>query len=226
MYGMDPGVALGSTLVYRSLWRDPRNSCLYLLSATFPDWPGFPNNKSLHPRTRQGWTHYVLRHILPSLSFTFGFFKTKSFNNLLLISTPTHLPTIKLVRKYRWVWGFRVMLTRVSHSERAITRVIDEVKKSKFGAQAGGDDTNHYISTMSVTLVSPGVRARSTGQCYNIPVSRYRTPFEYADITPLDPGVALGSTRVYRSLWRDPRNSWLHLHISTFPERPGFPNAR
>ena len=68
-------------------------------------------------------------------------------------------------------------------SERA-TKVIDEVKISKFGAQAGGD-TNHYTSTMSVTLVSPGIRARSTGQRYNVPVSRYRTPFEYADIMPL-----------------------------------------
>ena len=91
-------VALGSTRVYRSLWRDPQNLCLYLFGATFPERPVFPND-SLRPRTRQGWIHYVLRHTLPSLSFIFGFFKTKSFNNLLLISTPTHLPTIQLVRK-------------------------------------------------------------------------------------------------------------------------------
>ena len=38
---------------------------------------------------------------------------------------------------------------------------------------------------MSIPLVSPRVRARSTGQYYNNPVSRYRTPFEYADITQL-----------------------------------------
>ena len=62
--------------------------------------------------------------------------------------------------------------------------MIDEVKKSRFGAQAGGD-TNHYISTISITLVSPWVRTRSTGQYCNVPVLRYRTLFEYTDVTQL-----------------------------------------
>ena len=31
LYGLDPGIGLGSTRVYRSLRRDPRNSSLYLL---------------------------------------------------------------------------------------------------------------------------------------------------------------------------------------------------
>ena len=44
---------------------------------------------------------------LPSLSFIFGLFKTKSFNILLLISTPTHLMSV----------GFRVKLTRVSNAQ-------------------------------------------------------------------------------------------------------------
>jgi len=30
MYGLDPGVALGSTRVYRSVWRDPQTSSFYL----------------------------------------------------------------------------------------------------------------------------------------------------------------------------------------------------
>ena len=43
MYGLDPGIALDSTRVYLSLWRDPRYSCLYFPGATSPVCPGLPN---------------------------------------------------------------------------------------------------------------------------------------------------------------------------------------
>ena len=86
---------------------------------------------------------------------------------------------------------------------------------------------------ISITIVLLGVRTRRMGQRYNVPVLRYRTPFEYAGQTPymndkcsgcLDPGIALDSTRVYLSLWRDPRYSSLYFPGSTFPVCPGLPN--
>jgi hypothetical protein len=49
-----------------------------------------------------------------------------------------------------------------------------------FLAQAGVE-ANHYISFMSmITNVLIWVRTQRTGQRYNVPVLRYRTPFEYA----------------------------------------------
>ena len=51
MCGLGPGIALGSTRVYLSLWRDPRFSSLYFPGATFPVCPGLPN-EPLRQRTR------------------------------------------------------------------------------------------------------------------------------------------------------------------------------
>ena len=94
MYRLDPGIALGSTRVYRSLWRDLQTSSFYLPGATPLECPGF---SSVPLRL----THHVLTHphTEHSLSFIFGFCQTKYFNSVPLISTPTHLPTIKLVHK-------------------------------------------------------------------------------------------------------------------------------
>ena len=80
MFGLGPGVALGSTRVYRSVWRDPQTSSFYLLGATLLECPGVPS-------VPLSWTHHVLTHTEHSLSFIFGFYRTKYFNILLLIST-------------------------------------------------------------------------------------------------------------------------------------------
>ncbi len=49
MYGLDPGIALGSTRVYLSLWRDPRYSSLYFPGATSPVCPGLPKQRTATP---------------------------------------------------------------------------------------------------------------------------------------------------------------------------------
>ena len=79
MFGLGPGVALGSTRVYRSVWRDPQTSSFYFSGATPLECPGVPS-------VPLRWTH-VLAHTEHSLSFIFGFCQTKYFNILLLIST-------------------------------------------------------------------------------------------------------------------------------------------
>ena len=49
-----------------------------------------------------------------------------------------------------------------------------------FLAQAAVE-TNHYIAFMStITNVLIWVQTQRMGQRYNVPVLRYRTPFEYA----------------------------------------------
>ena len=69
MYGLGPGIALGSIRVYRSKLRDPQTSSFSVL-------PGVP----------QRWTHHVLTHRSFTL-FHIWFRKPKYFNILLLIST-------------------------------------------------------------------------------------------------------------------------------------------
>ncbi len=81
MYGLGSGIALGSTRVYRYVWRDPQISSLYLPGATPLECPGFPSVPLLR------WTHHVLAHTEHSLSFIYGFCQTKYFNILLLILT-------------------------------------------------------------------------------------------------------------------------------------------
>ncbi len=83
MGGLDPGVALGSTRVYRSLSRDPRNSC-------FTSPPAFGCTGSAIPGGARGSpTHVGLTpsYTVYSLSFIFGFLKTKYSIIFLLIST-------------------------------------------------------------------------------------------------------------------------------------------
>jgi hypothetical protein len=79
--GLGPGIALGSTRVFRSVWRDPQISSFYLPGATPLECPGFPS-------VPLRWTHHVLAHTTEhSLSFIFGFCQIKYFNILLLILT-------------------------------------------------------------------------------------------------------------------------------------------
>jgi hypothetical protein len=164
-------------------------------------------------------------HTLTSLSFIFGFFKTKSFNNILLISTPTHLPTHVPQSNYPQVWGFGLCQPGyLILSERA----TNEVKKSKFGARA---------IFLLFRLPSYRLGSEPEARDNNVPVSRYRTPFEYADITPLmndkkctgwtpaSPLVQLVFIRLYCEICES-RDSIYTDRRSTFPECPGFPNAR
>ena len=116
VYGLDPGIALGSTRVYLSLWRDPRYSSLYFPGATFPVCPGLPN-EPLRQRTRCK-VGSIVCSLTQSIHFlSYLVFSNQIFQYPLLISTPTHLPAIKLVHQQMRM-GFRVKLTRLSHSLR------------------------------------------------------------------------------------------------------------
>ncbi len=68
---------------------------------------------------------------------------------------------------------------------KSATRVIDEVRNQGLGRAQAGGVTNHCISCMPITIVLLWVRTRRKGQHHNnVPVLRYRTPFEYAGQTP------------------------------------------
>jgi hypothetical protein len=89
MCGLGPGIALGSTRVYLSLWRDPQYSSLY--------FPGLCARVSPTNRNVRGMVCALSHRV--STFFHIWFSQTKYFNSVTLISTPTHLPTIKLVHK-------------------------------------------------------------------------------------------------------------------------------
>ena len=80
MYGLDPGIALGSTRVYRSLWCDPRISKLYFLGGCY--FPlCVPTSRNAHVCGNKVGS-IMCSHIDYSLSFIFGFLKTK-YSNIL-----------------------------------------------------------------------------------------------------------------------------------------------
>ncbi len=99
MYGLDPGDALGSTRVYQTLWRDPRNSWLLFFTQIYFPWvPGFPQRAlSLDPSRARAHIHWL--HFLSYL--------VSSKPNLSIISFWFQLPPIfphmchnQIIRKY------------------------------------------------------------------------------------------------------------------------------
>ena len=175
MCGLGPGIALGSTRVYLSLWRDPRYSSLYFPGATSPVCPGLPN-EPLRQRMRCKVGSIVCSltqriHFLSYLVFSNQIFQFCSFD------FDSHPPSHNQISPQVDDGGFRVRLTRVSHSPR-LTRL--EIKV--WGQSWWGNKPLH--SNVSITIVLFRVRTRRTEQHYNVPVLRYRTPFEYAGQTP------------------------------------------
>ncbi len=130
--------------------------------------------------------------------------------------------------------GFRVMLTRVSHYLRTRSQLewLTRLRNQSLGPKLVGTQTIIFL-LFRLPLYRLGSEPEARDN--NVPVSQYRTPFEYADITPLMNDKCTGWTRasplvqlVFIGLYGEIRETrdYIFLHRSTFPECPGFPNTR
>jgi hypothetical protein len=105
MYGLDPGIAPGSNRVYLSLWRDPRYSSLYFPGATSPVYPGLPTANV------RGKVGSIVCSLTQSIHFLSYLVFSKPNIPISSLDFDSHPPSHNQM-------GFRVRLTRVSHSLR------------------------------------------------------------------------------------------------------------
>ena len=143
MGGLDPGVALGSTRVYRSLSRDPRNSCftspvsnsrIRVHGVRYTWWgTGFPNSR---------WIDSVLHSVFTF--FHIWFSQNQIFNNLPL-DFDSHPPSHNQISPRVDEDGVSGYCNPgISFSPKA-RLVIDEVRNQGLGPKLVGIQTIPFL---------------------------------------------------------------------------------
>ena len=126
----------------------------------------------IFPRTNR--IHHVLSLVHRIFTiFHIWFSQNQMFQYPLLISTATHLPTIKLVHEWWGVSGY--VNPGISFSPKARLEWLTRLEIKVWGPSWWGHKPLHFICWLP--LYRPGSEAEARD---NVSVLRYRTPFEYA----------------------------------------------